>query len=469
MRYSRIPGLLLALGVSVLLWAAPPRGSPLKCDLTPNLDYHEDMLPKDVCGSVPKFAEFGHMAWQTLKALAWPAKTRGLAHPDRTLADGRGGLSVFETFKAGWEVFLPSAEEPRPWQDYPRRAPACGDALDDGALVLASMHKYGNLNQADLGQDGKPITHVVIAQNRRLVRYLTAFNESVFAKIVEGGLYKPGSLKNSDDAPEGERLLPYGSITIKSAWIELDGITEPERFHRREALVQDPDPRITTCRKTVVGLVALHIARKTESGPQWIWASFEHDMNVPQAGRIDRSKKYTFHDGQEGNTPTAPPPLALTPFPEPNQYVPDPYNPPPYNIERLREIVPEIVTVNDDWRKALRLAGSVWGNYKLVSIQWPALKGRPELTGGVPYGTGKASALPTPPCREYDRHSLANTLIETFLQTETMCSEKRNCMSCHNEARNYDFVWSIPLSHRGETRLDAISKLRALTPWSRNP
>lgn len=475
MRFLRNSRLFAAVGLTALLWCAPPQGAPpVKCDLTPNLKYEKP--PKDVCGDAPGFEEFGHMAWQTLKALAWPAAGRGVANDKRALVDEIGGPRVFETFKASWEVFQPNAEPPLAWRLYPPHAPACKVRLDDASLVLASLHKYGNLNQTDLGPGGERITHVVIArQNRSLVRYLTGFNKAAFAKIVAGGLYRPGSLKQSDDPPLGVRLLDDGSITIKSAWIELNGIDNPASFYQREAWVQDPDPLITACRKTIVGLVALHIAHKTESRPQWIWASFEHVRNAPPPGSLDGSS-YTFHDGKPGAMPPVPPDKVRTPFPEPTPDNPYPYNPPPYNIQRLQSIPPAIDELNRNWREKLGEAGSVWAHYQLVSIQWPGLRDRPDHTGsGRPVfndslNAVQYSASPTPPCRDLYEPSLANTVIETFLQTETACHQDRNCMTCHNQARNYDFVWSIPLSNRGEaapvTRRDAISKLRALTPWS---
>lgn len=430
-------------------------------------------IPIDVCGPQFNFDEFGHMAWQTFKTLAWPAARRDAAasrdgaDTDRKLKDVDVGPRVFETYKGDWETFLASAAQPLDWHEYVTKAPPlCKNAqemptLGEQSLVLASLHKFGNLETFDLAPNEKPITHLVIAQNGKPVRYLTGFGEKAFKTIRGNELYKALEVGRSDAPPTGKRLFDEGTITIKSAWIEMDGIADPGSFHTRKAWVQNPDPDNRRCDEVEVGLVALHIAHKTNKSPQWIWASFEHVRNVPREG----SPTATFHNGRNAmpQEKDGPPSEARTPI------VKKPFEmPAPYSIERLKKIPPEIREVNRVWQEALK--DSVWKNYELVAIQWPGVPRSPHLTGaGKTVGT-QHSALPTPPCRGVFDVNLANSVIETFLQTEIACQENKTCMTCHNLTRNYDFIWSIPLKDNdgapSPLRKSAISTLRSLTVWS---
>lgn len=431
--------------------------------------------------------QFSNMAWETFKVLVWPAKMsaspnlskRGEPDTDRLITDMEGPR-VFETYKSDWETFQKGAAKPLDWHLFPSEVSSdlCADAekvnpLPDGTLILTALHKFGNLDLRIEDAAGErseilahlPIMHVVVGQNRKLVRYQTGFNRTAFNTISAHGLYKPSSLKNSDDAPEGGRRFDYGSITIKSAWIDMTNIPNPEVFHKRYAWVQkagvDLEPR--TCDWLLVGLVGLHIAHKTRSSPQWIWASFEHVRNAPYR-KQPRSGAYTFHDGSSAEMEKNPPTDARLPQ-DPSQEF---KSPSPYNIERWKLIPRGAKPVNDAWRAMLAKPeiNSVWANYELVAVQWPKHKDEPELTGaGIPNGK-KMPAFPVPPCADEFDANLANTVIETFLQKKTVCEEKLTCMSCHNETRNYDFVWSIPLNKgdpASKVRKEALSTLYEIT------
>jgi hypothetical protein len=439
--------LRLIAGMAVLLLASclPQRSALPSCPMPTPLS--PVGIPTDVCGPEFNFTEFGAMAWQTFKTLAWPAHERGIPDEGRPITDMKGPR-VFETYKSDWETFQALRAPPLPWHEYPSQVPdwLCANAatlppLDKGTLVLASLHKFGNIDQRDEtpGPPNEAITHLLVAQNGSLVRYLTGFDQKAFKGIRDNKLYEPVDIPISYQAPGSLTKAAYGAITIKSAWIEMIGDIDPSEFYVRSALVQQPaaKPAERSCKRVDVGLVGLHIAHKTEKSPQWIWASFEHVKNVPQRGHGKGSPR-TFNDGSGKLMEEHPPPEARLPM--------EPFvKPPPYNVDRWKELPKQVSEVNDLWQKKLRKDRSVWANYELVAIQWAGLRGMPDHTGsGVQIGD-LYSAQPEPPCLSGDA-SLANSVIETFLQPHTTCAKELTCMTCHNKVRSYDFIWSIPLA-----------------------
>ena len=460
-----------ALTSMTLLSCIHQPSAPPPCPLMPSLKVHG--IPGDVCGTTPSFDEFGDMAWQTFKTLVWPASGRGIPDTSREITDMEGPR-VFETYKGDWETFQALRAKPLAWHKYPSHVPEwlCTNAaamppLEKGTLVLASLHKFGNIDQRDDAPDGvyQGVFHMLVAQNGSVVRYLTGFGEKAFNLIRKNELYKPVNIARSYLPPTvGMTKADDGTITIKSAWIVMDDkIPNPHEFYVKPAWVQRPatNPAERICDPVNVGLVGLHIAHKTESSPQWIWASFEHVKNVPYSGQ-GAGKPHTFYDGSG---------KAMDPDPPLEAHLPkkDPFIvPAPYNVERLKEIPKAVKEVNDRWQQMLRKNTnneSVWAYYQLVAIQWPAFRKQPDHTGsGVQIGD-MYSAQPEPPCFFGDA-SLANSVLETFLQSHTQCWKEFTCMTCHNRARSYDFIWSVPLAHKGpdpsHTRREALSALREI-------
>jgi hypothetical protein len=328
--------------------------------------------------------------------------------------------------------------------------------------VLGSLNKLDNVFQPDR------IGYVLMAQNGSLVRYLPAFNENAFNLIKNLGssVNFPAS---EDDPKDGETKADDGTITIKSAWIEIKGASpDPAKFHVRKAWVQDVNSGI--CTETKVGLVGLHIVHKTNSSQQWIWASFEHVKNAPGKGESPASG-FTFNSGNGEAMLDTPPPDAFTPT-----------KATPYNVERLYDIASDIQEVNRVWRKALQ--GSVWSNYQLVLVQWPGLPHARYDPRTTLFGDN--GVLPAPPCFVAEpKANIANTIMETFLQSPpgksmddlTCPTAEKNldhtCIGCHYHAHNYDFIWAIAKERSSgnvtvdaQNRASALSTLRKITGWS---
>ena len=202
--------------------------------------------PNDVCGTTASTdaaaASFFALSWQLFKYLVWPASShRGQPDLTRKITD-KEGPRTFETFKGDWETFLPNAEKPVAWNEYPSIAVPCMNrpAIERGDLVLASFTKFGNLNEVS----GGGLTNLLIAQNNTYVRYLAAYNETVFGKISDNELYNSDVVGRIGDARTPTPVptptnQDNGALTIKSAWIELPekgpNQIDASRFYVRQA------------------------------------------------------------------------------------------------------------------------------------------------------------------------------------------------------------------------------------------
>lgn len=205
-------------------------------------------------------------------------------------------------------------------------------------------------------------------------------NKAEYQYIVDNKL-------NTKQGQNGKKInLPFGALEIKAAWKILGKGDNVARYYAQPAWVTN-DADGEGKQKVIVGLAGLHIAYKTESSPQWIWATFEHvdtmhGFNNPNCG------------GCPPNQQTAKQPYKECTF-EGDKCVP--VNG-PVQVQRVLPITQDVEQVNEQFQKLLRKLNqnSVWANYQLVNVQWPSAPGKP---GGVP--------VPS---------FLANVLIETFDQ-----------------------------------------------------
>ena len=123
-----------------------------------------------------------------------------------------------------------------------------------------------------------------------------------------------------------------------------------------------------------MGLVGLHIITRTSFAPQWVWSTFEHVANAPDAPPplasgasvepLVAGSHFNFNDPtQTQPTNGAVQPQNSTPVASPK----------PTQITR----VVNNLCINGAWTQALNskmqaeLAGTVWANYRLVTTQWP--------------------------------------------------------------------------------------------------
>jgi hypothetical protein len=305
----------------------------------------------------------------------------------------------------------------------------CPNAMP-GDFLLAPVSKFGNIGEAGMGS----MISVLVSQNGRFVRYLAAYNQKEFNQILAKSLFLQAKADNN------KIRFDTGSLSVKSSWIDMTNIPNPERFHKREAWLVDPTSGV--CNKVLVGLVGLHIVQKTPTRPQWIWATFEHVDNVPPPSYVPPAAPakpemtFTFNDGTSMLMPRR--------IPHPYSFgvaISLPTPPAPTNFQRLKPINSNIdvsqntTETNFMWRRALRAQKSVWQYYQLVMTQWPTNPNHPFESG--------APGFTTPGTGFGDLHSaFANTTMETWPQTDI----NRGCMNCHTIVQDSDFVWSLQMN-----------------------
>ena len=419
--YSRVrlQATLLGSIAVMLLGLSSVDASAQSCPNPPVVTTTSPKVPSDVCipdgfnGNPIQF--FDDYSWRAFIAMIWPAQKgqRGIADATQKVGTTSGPL-VFETLKADWELFQPGGHAPSAWSEfggvpaYPCQEQVPNPGAND--LILASISKFEDLGEAGFGRLVGPI----VAQNGTYARYLTNFNEIEFNDIVQKQWYLRSRL------PEGGLAFDNGSLDLKTSWIVMEKIPQPERFYMRKAWVMDLNTG--ACSQQTVGLVGMHIVQKTLSRPQWIWTSIEHVDNVPPPS-AGHAGSFAFNDGGGSSMPTSNP----IPFPPPLQ------PPAPFNIVRIKPIDPSTRNTNSSYRSAL--AGTIWANYELVMTQWPLKAGAPTVPG-TPPNTFPGTAFPF-------EGGFANTTMETFDQKAIATG----CMACHNLAmRKTDFLWSLEIN-----------------------
>ena len=277
-------------------------------------------IPSDIPADLPRNAcAYKSFAWETFLALNWPAsdRNRGQADPSRALGatdeDGITLPTVWESYRAGYEVFQDPAVDPCPASSFPGVPPDqlleacwqrsqtlnahfCPSADGDKVLPRSSKANAEVLNQWD-------VIAPLVDQNGNLIRFETRMNFVEFEYIVENGLYDAAKQAKATeiDFPMGSHDDGEGTIEIKAGWMALpqcdDRSSEAckralSRYLTTEAYAYvnengtaEQSGGDCTDESRVYGLVMLHIGRKLAStDPQWTFMTFEHVDNVPTVG-----------------------------------------------------------------------------------------------------------------------------------------------------------------------------------------
>jgi hypothetical protein len=133
----------------------------------------------------------------------------------------------------------------------------------------------------------------LVDQNGKWVRYQALVNRREFDYIVDNKLYNlDGQVEfshreegNEVSMPVNEGTSRHGAIEIKLSWKELGPNDEASRFLTKRLEIstsQSPSSPLPPTRMITAGLVGMHISMRTQSSPEWIWATFEQVDNVRQ-------------------------------------------------------------------------------------------------------------------------------------------------------------------------------------------
>jgi hypothetical protein len=336
-----------------------------------------------VGGCQPCFDCFG---WQLFLTLNWPVSSSGEPDPGAYFGrPGSLGKVTWETFASVNELF--GGGQPPAWE----QMGLTRTIETTSAVIHQNLTDY---RQAD--------HNWLTDQDHNLVRYELRVNKDEYQYIVQNqlynqdGLYKAFTTGAGIDLPTG-KSGGIGAIETKAAWRIVPKDRE-DYFTKNYKIAKVKIPPSQD--DVLVALVGLHIIKKTPNSPQWVWATFEHQDNVPDGPPVPTTK-YNFFDPKASS-----------------DYKPN-YNAPPakksdrrvpVQVIRVNPFDPRTVDINNAVRDLIssKYPESVWRNYKLISVQWPTA---PVFNRDPKSGDALPSGKPAPVV-------VANTTMETYMQNQ---------------------------------------------------
>lgn len=363
---------------------------------------------------------FDILAWQMFISLNWPRSSKG--EPMPSIA-GKGSVS-WENWKESFEIFKEDGSEPEPWGVKEAR-PAHLKNAPSRSKVLFRASKPQAFHERHLPNDtadeiDQAFTAPIWDQNGNIVRYEIRLNKVATDYIISNELYNlDGQIAFSKASktvtfPKSTRTQ-QGAMEIKAAWKIIDPARDiAERFFTRDVAVANEDGSFS---KAKVGLVGMHIATRSESSPQWIWATFEHVDNL-ETNPLERHGSKTIHPSfNDPSCATCP----INVFPDTTS------RPVKNQVQRVLPIPPATAALNKEVQNLLKAEGSVWQYYQLIGSQWPT---DPNAAPYSPTGNGTAASttpIYTLPQSVENKSGgkpvpvyLTNMVMETYFQGGTV-------------------------------------------------
>ncbi|HBE18196.1 MAG TPA: hypothetical protein DEG17_08740 [Cyanobacteria bacterium UBA11149] len=404
---------------------------------------------------------FGAFAWQAFVALNWPADCKGVPLKEKTIGEAPNNPRVWEFYQFPEDVFTRDGAKP---ELQPIVPPQCAVSKDNQSVAqdlrLTEFASEPTFQPDQLELNRK--LSILVPGNKPLIdragNYILneiRMNPVEVNQIVENGWYSPENLKDFNNennlfqlmcsALQPQGIYPYppfdrvpcsdntsmGTIELKAAWKVLqdpvpDELRSTYYTTTRTFDVQTPDN--VNGEKTEVtvpvGLVGFHIIQKT-SQQGWIWATFEHIKNAPDAKNLPESGDYNLYSSDCQENCTANKPFAKKPYLWGKEF---PYavtqteggeivKQIPSQITRLVSIPDIAQSLNSKWKAKLAAVpnASVWQNYQLIGVQW---LDNPY----IPYDLNERRLIPA---------QLANVTLEPYVQKTELGS---SCIACHTNA-----------------------------------
>jgi hypothetical protein len=461
-----------------------------------------DMLDQSGLVSVAQ-REFDILSWQAFIALNWPADASG--NPDATKkisdpADER----VWNYWRNASTVFRENGEAPDPW-----------GAPNTNATGTPELFRAKAAWRQDTaaGENFQAFSGPLVDQHGKWARYEVLINHEEFDYLVKNELYSLDgqvafSQKPDDNMvtfPTNEGTSRHGAIEIKLAWKELDPkADDASRFITQNVQVRLSEPArpgesSPPTREIKAGLVGMHIAMRTASSPEWIWATFEQIDNVRVNKRADGSMVMpSFYNPRLASAkPNILPRANAVLDPKTGRPVPD-TNPntattwiehlttTPVQVERVavppqgqlnpldKPIADSTADLNVQVQEALSKEGSALRFYELIGTQWPIHPNAPAFAGGA--GSAPESITHKTP-GDMVPVFLVNTTMETYFQKgrqpagpleqddrlangsppidATMVTGTESCVGCHYSA---GIAIGFKKNDDGTDKLDGIGR-----------
>lgn len=356
---------------------------------------------------------FDILSWQLFIAMNWPRDEKNQAAAKIT----GNGNPIWIHWKESFEVFKEDGSKPSAWgseSDYPLSA---GFNLKPGKTtrLLFRTNKFADLHSDDIANEiDQAFTQPIWDQNGNIVRYEIRMNQEIVDYLIANELYNINGqvafskAQKKVNFPSGTRDK-MGVMELKLAWKIIDPEKDfPERYYTSQAYVLNQNG--TYSLKTV-GLVGMHIATKTQSSPQWIWATFEHVDNLetnPLTKIKGKALKPSFYDQACATCP-------VNKYPDTNAKVIK------NQIQRVLPIPMATQELNQSVQKLLKKQGSVFQYYQLIGTQWPTDPSAP------PYpNPSKVYLLPDAVANKSGGKPvpvfLTNMIMETYFQGGTVAN-----------------------------------------------
>jgi len=174
----------------------------------------------------------------------------------------------------------------------------------DGVALPFSLRREKFDDIGEVGQAGG--SGVLMSQGKSLVYYGVHIN-NVYAYFLTG--QKTGKFpdmkkfpRNNDDLQDVEKFVASNYpntwlvakealvMELKSSWVEASTLSNPEDFIQMNAVIPTytPNSNNTTWKKTStkpakLALVGMHVVGTVQNHPEFVWSSFEHINNAPDA------------------------------------------------------------------------------------------------------------------------------------------------------------------------------------------
>jgi hypothetical protein len=377
-------------------------------------------------------------AWQSFIALNWRAGAPGRPDPSASPSQfGRPPADPTHPAPTVWETFVDRDVALTP----NGRRPA-----SNAPLLLSMTSKVGH--RTVLSDTGQAFTNGawLTDQAHGLTYYQVLVNQDEYAYIQKNKLYSAAGQRacvakkagfNLPDGTERQSLCdgtPYnfgsdGSIEIKAAWVVLDpaDTARMQTFLTARACIVPPDTH--TCGPgtplQTVGLVGLHIIRKTRSAQQFVWSTFEHVDNDPDRDGPSTGRYTYFNPNCDPNHDPYRCEANRMPVPSPTAGAT--ISPRDAAIQVVRALrVSNLVTALNKSVHGSLPAGSVFTHYRLIDAIWPTTNRRIASGAFIPLSDGAP---------QVEMQPLTNTTMETYFQTpEKYTIPKDGCMDCHMSA-----------------------------------
>jgi hypothetical protein len=292
---------------------------------------------------------------------------------------------------------------------------------------LGVLSAVGELNAANLGSDIKQaFSGPLIDQYGNFVFYEILIDPNEVKYLCDNKLY---NINGQVDFFQAQKTVAMptgqpnqdgsGSYELKLAWRVMQKQCSPDptkpnppcddlnRYFVQDAYIMDqgPDGKPVQ-RKVKVGLVGMHIGHKSETSPQWIWATFEQVDNL--------SVDQVAHPQLQASFNNANCPICVTDLQPQGQKVGKDtvYPRIPVQVSRTIPIPADKVALNNQAATALAAQNSVWQYYQLIDTQWPT---DPTAKPANPLG-GLPNAVANKPGGNPTPVFLTNITMETYFQ-----------------------------------------------------